>query len=94
MTIKRYTNHAIRSTLGGVFGAQVGVLYKASQATGGGFKYSTASAICMAEFVKLTMSIGFHIFAPHSTAFRRGIPYTLRTNVEVLKTQGALWCLL
>lgn len=44
--------------------AQVGVLYKASQAKGGGFKYSTASAICMAEFVKLAMSIGFHLFAP------------------------------
>lgn len=40
----------------------VGILYKASQAASGGFKYSTTGAICMAEFVKLAMSAGFHIF--------------------------------
>mmetsp|Transcript_63634 Transcript_63634/g.179088 ORF Transcript_63634/g.179088 Transcript_63634/m.179088 type:complete len:380 (+) Transcript_63634:123-1262(+) len=39
----------------------VGVLYKASQAASGGFAYSTASAICMAELVKLTMSSCFHV---------------------------------
>eukprot|EP00435_Cladocopium_sp_Y103_P051535 s1157_g16.t1 len=40
----------------------VGILYKASQAASGGFKYSTTGAICMAEFVKLAMSAGFHLF--------------------------------
>eukprot|EP00930_Biecheleria_cincta_P090725 TRINITY_DN8017_c0_g1_i1.p1 TRINITY_DN8017_c0_g1~~TRINITY_DN8017_c0_g1_i1.p1 ORF type:complete len:412 (-),score=73.37 TRINITY_DN8017_c0_g1_i1:55-1206(-) len=39
----------------------VGVLYKASQAATGGFKYSTMSAICIAEIVKCAMSMGFHI---------------------------------
>lgn len=38
----------------------VGVLYKASQ-MGGGFKYSTTSAITMAEAVKLTLSVSFHV---------------------------------
>jgi len=40
----------------------VGVLYKASQAAGGGFHYSTVSAICIAEFFKLCMSCSFHVF--------------------------------
>lgn len=40
----------------------VGILYKASQAASGGFKYSTTGAICMAEFVKLAMSASFHLF--------------------------------
>jgi len=39
----------------------VGVLYKISQATSGGFKYSTTSAICLAEIVKFTMSTSFHV---------------------------------
>eukprot|EP00434_Breviolum_minutum_P029700 symbB.v1.2.026256.t1/scaffold2581.1/size75808/5 len=39
----------------------VGILYKASQAASGGFKYSTTSAICIAEFVKLAMSASFHL---------------------------------
>lgn len=38
----------------------VGVLYKASQAVGGGFKYSTTSAITIAEFIKLCLSALFH----------------------------------
>lgn len=38
----------------------VGVLYKASQ-RGGGFKYSTTSAVTMAEAVKLTLSVTFHV---------------------------------
>lgn len=38
----------------------VGVLYKVSQRQGGGFQYSTTSAICIAEFVKLCMSSTFH----------------------------------
>eukprot|EP00913_Durusdinium_trenchii_P014641 g13737.t1 len=41
----------------------VGILYKVSQAATGGFKYSTTSAICMAEFVKLLMSASFHVLA-------------------------------
>lgn len=39
----------------------VGVLYKLSQAVGGGFKYSTTSAICIAEVIKFCMSCSFHI---------------------------------
>jgi len=39
----------------------VGLLYKVSQATSGGFRYSTMSAIAIAEMVKLTMSTGFHV---------------------------------
>ncbi|CAE8651054.1 unnamed protein product [Polarella glacialis] len=39
----------------------VGILYKVSQAASGGFKYSTTSAICIAEFVKLSMSCAFHV---------------------------------
>mmetsp|Transcript_23265 Transcript_23265/g.57898 ORF Transcript_23265/g.57898 Transcript_23265/m.57898 type:complete len:355 (-) Transcript_23265:117-1181(-) len=39
----------------------VGILYKISQAASGGFKYSTTSAICIAEFIKMTMSMSFHV---------------------------------
>eukprot|EP00747_Dinoflagellata_sp_TGD_P185906 gnl/TRDRNA2_/TRDRNA2_42693_c0_seq1.p1 gnl/TRDRNA2_/TRDRNA2_42693_c0~~gnl/TRDRNA2_/TRDRNA2_42693_c0_seq1.p1 ORF type:complete len:459 (+),score=79.24 gnl/TRDRNA2_/TRDRNA2_42693_c0_seq1:98-1474(+) len=39
----------------------VGILYKVSQAATGGFKYSTTSAIAIAEFVKFCMSCSFHI---------------------------------
>lgn len=39
----------------------VGVLYKMSQASGGGFKYSTTSAITISEFVKFWLSFGFHV---------------------------------
>lgn len=39
----------------------VGVLYKASQAATGGFKYSTMSAIFMAELAKMVMSCSFHV---------------------------------
>ncbi|CAK8992243.1 unnamed protein product, partial [Durusdinium trenchii] len=47
----------------------VGILYKVSQAATGGFKYSTTSAICMAEFVKLLMSASFHVLdRSHSQA--------------------------
>lgn len=38
----------------------VGVLYKASQAATGGFQYNPASAVCIAECVKLCMSASFH----------------------------------
>lgn len=38
-----------------------GVLYKVSQAVGGGFKYSTTSAIAIAEMVKFGMSLSFHV---------------------------------
>lgn len=39
----------------------VGVLYKSSQSVGGGFRYSTTSAITIAEAVKLVLSVSFHI---------------------------------
>jgi len=39
----------------------VGVLYKVSQSVGGGFKYSTTSAICIAEILKFCMSCSFHV---------------------------------
>jgi len=39
----------------------VGLLYKVSQATSGGFHYSTMSAVAIAECVKLCMSTVFHI---------------------------------
>jgi len=39
----------------------VGVLYKVSQAVGGGFSYSTTSAICIAELIKFGMSCSFHV---------------------------------
>lgn len=39
----------------------VGLLYKSSQASSGGFHFSTVSAIAMAEVAKLLMSISFHI---------------------------------
>eukprot|EP00929_Paragymnodinium_shiwhaense_P098040 TRINITY_DN59593_c0_g1_i1.p1 TRINITY_DN59593_c0_g1~~TRINITY_DN59593_c0_g1_i1.p1 ORF type:complete len:371 (+),score=61.98 TRINITY_DN59593_c0_g1_i1:61-1173(+) len=39
----------------------VGVLYKLSQAASGGFKYSTTSAVCMAECIKFCMSCSFHV---------------------------------
>jgi len=39
----------------------VGILYKVSQSHGGGFHYSTTSAICIAEFVKMIMSCFIHI---------------------------------
>lgn len=39
----------------------VGVLYKTSQSVGGGFRYSTTSAITIAEAVKLLLSISFHV---------------------------------
>lgn len=35
----------------------IGVVYKASQVSGGGFKFSSTSAITIAEFIKLIMSI-------------------------------------
>lgn len=50
----------------------VGVLYKVSQATSGGFKYSTTSAIAIAEITKLCMSCSFHVGDPsHGTEGNR-----------------------
>lgn len=40
----------------------VGILYKASQSATGGFHYSTTSAVCIAEFIKLCMSCSFHVY--------------------------------
>ena len=39
----------------------VGVLYKVSQHASGGFKYSTMSAVAIAEFVKLCISVSAHV---------------------------------
>lgn len=42
----------------------VGVLYRVSQATGGGFHFSTMSAIAIAESGKFCISMGMHIADP------------------------------
>lgn len=42
----------------------VGLLYKVSQATTGGFHYSTTSAVAIAEMIKLCLSVAFHLLDP------------------------------
>eukprot|EP00405_Crypthecodinium_cohnii_P039883 CAMPEP_0206541318 /NCGR_PEP_ID=MMETSP0325_2-20121206/9540_1 /ASSEMBLY_ACC=CAM_ASM_000347 /TAXON_ID=2866 /ORGANISM="Crypthecodinium cohnii, Strain Seligo" /LENGTH=372 /DNA_ID=CAMNT_0054039231 /DNA_START=57 /DNA_END=1175 /DNA_ORIENTATION=+ len=41
--------------------SSVGILYRVSQASGRSFEYSTTSAICIAEFIKLCLAMAFHI---------------------------------
>mmetsp|Transcript_47715 Transcript_47715/g.152384 ORF Transcript_47715/g.152384 Transcript_47715/m.152384 type:complete len:372 (-) Transcript_47715:89-1204(-) len=74
----------------------VGILYKISQATSGGFKYSTTSAIAIAEMVKFGMSTFFHIGdASHHTDSEGKVP----SAIGVLRSQlsmsaiGHIWCL-
>eukprot|EP00933_Yihiella_yeosuensis_P019649 TRINITY_DN15876_c0_g1_i2.p1 TRINITY_DN15876_c0_g1~~TRINITY_DN15876_c0_g1_i2.p1 ORF type:complete len:363 (-),score=40.53 TRINITY_DN15876_c0_g1_i2:14-1102(-) len=57
----------------------VGVLYKASQAATGGFRYSTTSAICIADFIKLSMSSVFHIL---DKSHRRDGVSPVRTGIR------------
>jgi len=50
----------------------IGVVYKASQVSSGGFKYSTTSAITIAEFVKLVLAVFFHSFDPSHRSLHVG----------------------
>eukprot|EP00927_Polykrikos_kofoidii_P039967 TRINITY_DN34255_c0_g1_i2.p1 TRINITY_DN34255_c0_g1~~TRINITY_DN34255_c0_g1_i2.p1 ORF type:complete len:394 (-),score=64.61 TRINITY_DN34255_c0_g1_i2:63-1244(-) len=47
-----------------VVSTMVGILYKVSQVSTGGFKYSTMSAVTMSETWKFFMSCSFHVFDP------------------------------
>lgn len=69
----------------------VGVLYKASQAATGGFKFSTTSAICMAEAAKLLMSVGIHIADP---SHRREGSGVFRSALAEVRQQMSLRALL
>lgn len=68
----------------------VGVLYKMSQASGGGFKYSTTSAITISEFVKFWLSLGFHVMdtTPVAGSSR------LATAVERAREQLPQWAVM
>ncbi|CAJ1406469.1 unnamed protein product [Effrenium voratum] len=69
----------------------VGVLYKASQAASGGFKYSTTSAICMAEMVKLALSCSFHAMdKSHGVAFPGSIKIAFASAKEQLSSHAVL----
>lgn len=59
------SRNKVLATLGLVaVSTTMGVLYKVSQAVGGGFKYSTTSAVCIAEMMKFSMSTSFHVHDP------------------------------
>eukprot|EP00931_Biecheleriopsis_adriatica_P011161 TRINITY_DN112239_c0_g1_i1.p1 TRINITY_DN112239_c0_g1~~TRINITY_DN112239_c0_g1_i1.p1 ORF type:complete len:380 (-),score=76.51 TRINITY_DN112239_c0_g1_i1:158-1264(-) len=69
----------------------VGILYKVSQAASGGFHYSTMSAICIAEFVKLAISCSFHVM--DTSHHQDGVRH-VRTAIAAAKAEVSRQALL
>lgn len=71
----------------------VGLLYKVSQAASGGFRYSTMSAVAIAEFIKLILSSMFHVH-DKANIVRDGetaVSAAWRTATESLSQRAVLY---
>lgn len=78
-----------------VISTLVGILYKLSQAATGGFKYSTTSAITIAECVKLTLSVSFCILDKSSRSKAGAVASAWASMVEQLSLSALanIWLL-